>query len=32
MARADALLYENKRAGKEPNGTVIPNRLQQAVS
>jgi diguanylate cyclase (GGDEF)-like protein len=32
MARADALLYENKRAGKEPNGAVIPGGLHEALS
>jgi len=32
MNRADALLYENKRAGKESHDSPAPNRLQQAVS
>lgn len=32
MSRADGLLYENKRSGKEPGGELSPNSLQQAIT
>ncbi|HTV59815.1 MAG TPA: GGDEF domain-containing protein [Verrucomicrobiae bacterium] len=32
MKRADELLYENKRAGKENAASLSPNKLEQALS